>query len=131
MQRDTVNVFINIEKTIVKWLAQDYQRRRLRQAINRAYAAFAGQYPLWAESLFDKRFLRHKAAPLLNGYLTGESGPDAATLAKAWTEQMRYLDENLRQRHIAALTLVAADFLRLLEAELYDNQGSTFKVQFA
>ncbi|MDQ4075722.1 MAG: hypothetical protein M3220_05675 [Chloroflexota bacterium] len=112
-----MNILMKTEGLLAKRLLADYNRRRLQHAARRAYAAFAQQHERLVESLFDERFLMRGAAPLIPGYLD-RSTPDAVALASAWTNQMWYRDEAMRQRLIEQLKPVAADFLRLLEAEL-------------
>jgi len=46
-------------------LGIDPQRRAFQTALARAYNAFAQQYPDLAAFLFDKTFLKTKAAPVL------------------------------------------------------------------
>lgn len=84
-----------------------------RTALDTAFAAFAARYPRWAESLFDRHLLARVA-----------EGADALAaltpraLADAWTRQFGYRDEGARERDVARLAPVAADFLGLLWAEL-------------
>jgi hypothetical protein len=48
------------------WLPLRRERRALRQAMRRAYASFASQYPEWAAAYFDKHFLSRRVVPLLS-----------------------------------------------------------------
>ena len=93
------------------------RQRALRRALQSVYGSFASQYAQWVDSFFDDLFLRVRATPLL---LDGWESPrrlTSAQLAAAWRAQFsptNTLADGLR----AEATLVAATFLKLLEAEL-------------
>lgn len=113
-----MNPIMKIENIVTSWLERKYQQRTYRQAVSRAYSIFAQRYPEWAASHFDEYFLTHDAAFLLARIGQGVTSPRPFTLAYVWSYQMTWFKEETRQRLIAELTPVAADFLRLLEAEL-------------
>lgn len=94
--------------------------RRLvfRMALKRAYSSFASYYPQWAASLFDEYFLCHGQAALLSGYMQAGRLPQATELALSWEAQLGPASPAVRERRIAELTPVAADFLDWLTLEL-------------
>ena len=110
-------VMIPLTKVIFRWLppatkAPGWVRGlAFRMALKRAYASFAGYYPQWVASLFDDHFLSHGAASLLAGYVRDGSLPQPIELALAWDEQLGPVTPAVRERRIAELTPVAADFL--------------------
>jgi len=113
-----MNATVNIKQTVQNRLVRKYRQRAFRQAVTRAYASFARQYPEWSASLLDEHFLTHNAAPLLLRVGQGLASSTAFALAHIWSQQLRWYDEETRQKLVAELTSIAADFLRLLEAEL-------------
>lgn len=110
---------LNIKQVVQNWLGWKNQRQAYRQAVTRAYTTFARQYPEWAASHFDEPFLRHDAAPLLLRVGYGVASTQGFALAVVWSRQMTWPREVIRQEFIAELTPIAADFLRMLEAELH------------
>jgi hypothetical protein len=93
-------------------------RRKLDRAIERAYGAFARQYPRWSDSLFDGYFLRRQILAAVEPSRSCVCLPGPVELARAWTDQLSYFNEETRQRHIAGLTPMAEAYLRGLELEL-------------
>jgi hypothetical protein len=67
----------------------------------------------------NEHFLTQQVAPLLVCSLVESRQPDPVELAEAWTEQLSWFDEAMRQRHIAKLIPAISDFLSCLEAELH------------
>jgi hypothetical protein len=94
-----------------------YQTRPLNQAIAHAYASFAEQYPEWVAALLDEYFLTHQAVPLLTRAAEEGNLFDPVELAKAWSEQLTWFNEQHRQSIIADLIPVAANFLHTFEEE--------------
>jgi hypothetical protein len=95
-----------------------YQTRPLNQAVTHAYVRFAKQYPEWTAALFDEYFLTHQAIPLLT-HIAKDSNPlDSIELAKAWSEQLTWFNEEHRQSLIAELIPVAGSFLHTFKEEL-------------
>lgn len=117
-------VMIPLTKVIFSWLppatkAPGWVRGlAFHIALKRAYASFAGYYPQWVASLFDDYFLSHGAASLLAGYVRDGSLPQPIELALVWDEQLGPAASVVRERRIAELTPVAADFLDWLAVEL-------------
>jgi hypothetical protein len=117
-------VMIPLTRAIFSWLppatiAPGWVRGlAFRMALKRAYASFAGYYPQWVASLFDDYFLSHAAASLLAGYVRDGSLPQPIELALVWDEQLGPTAAVVRERRIAELTPVAADFLDWLAVEL-------------
>ncbi|MBE7555294.1 MAG: hypothetical protein HS126_29950 [Anaerolineales bacterium] len=87
-------------------------------ALKRAYTGFAGYYPQWAASLFDEHFLNYGATSLMVGYIRDGRLPQASPLALDWDAQLGPDSPAVRERRIAELTPVAADFLDWLTLEL-------------
>lgn len=97
-----------------KWI----RRLIFRAALKRAYIRFAGYYPQWAAALFDEYFLQHGAMSLLAGYVQEGRLPQPSELALAWDAQVGANSLAVRERRMAELTHVAADFLDWLALEL-------------
>lgn len=89
------------------------QRRRLSAAIQHAYNQLSERYPEWTDSLFDKWFLSHRAAPLL----ADSTPPTAIELAVAWDQQLGGSAKRRADR-IAKIMPVVSEFLHLLEEAL-------------
>jgi hypothetical protein len=106
-----MNTMTKMEGRAADWLAQDYRRRAERDAIRRAYAAFALYYRRWANSLFDLTFLAAVPPETL------EQG-DAARLAEAYVAQLTTYDKSALNRRSVQMALpVAAAFLQLRAKE--------------
>jgi hypothetical protein len=122
-------VVMNMPNSLATWLLQQatwvqtYLRRLLLQAaLERAYCVFARRHPRWAASLFDRCFLHSAAAPLFAYYAQTGRPPTPADLALAWLDQLG-LDAPARlSSGLAEVTVVAADFLDYLAAELEPYQ---------
>jgi hypothetical protein len=119
----TAAVMMPLTKAVFNYIpattAPGWVRRLVfRAALKRAYTGFAGYYPQWAASLFDEYFLDHGAASLLAGYMREGRLPQASQLALAWDGQLGPNSAAVRERRIAELTPVAADFLDWLSLEL-------------
>ena len=95
------------------------QRKALREALNWAYTVSARDYyPKWASYLLDPEFQALGEHHLEDCYLKGIACLNPTELAGFWANQMEWLSEETRQRHIDELVAVASRFLRCLEAEL-------------
>jgi hypothetical protein len=93
--------------------------RAFRTALAHAYTVSAHQYyPKWASYLLDEEFQARGARRLRACYLLGVACFQPADLAAFWADQMGWLNEEVKQRHIGELVPVASRFLRCLEAEL-------------
>lgn len=101
------------------WLERAYHRQALRGAIARVYPVFARQYPEWANYLFDPPFLHHRAFALLAYYQEHKVVPAPFELVRLWAEQFAWSNLEMKERHVAHLMPVAADFLRRLDKELF------------
>jgi hypothetical protein len=117
-------VAIPLTRTVFNWLpsrlkAPGWVRDlTFRMALKRAYTSFASYYPQYAASFFDEYFLNHGAASLLVSYRRDGSLPQPVELALVWEAQLGPAASAVRERRIAELTLVAADFLDWLAVEL-------------
>jgi hypothetical protein len=119
----TAAVVMPLTKTVFNYIpattAPGWLRRLVfRAALKRAYASFAGYYSQWAASLFDEHFLNYGAASLMAGYFRDGHLPQASELALVWEAQLGPNSPAVRERRIAELTPVAADFLDWLTLEL-------------
>jgi len=93
----------------------DPERRGFQIALARACTDFTQQHPAWAAALFDQHFLTQpEVVELLSRLLARRGQPDPARMAALWAAQLHHADPT----HHAEATTVAADFLRMLEAEL-------------
>jgi hypothetical protein len=93
--------------------------RAFRTALTHAYTVCAHQYyPKWASYLLDEDFQARGARRLRACYLMGVACFQPADLAAFWADQMGWLSEEIKQRHITELIPVASRFLRCLETEL-------------
>jgi hypothetical protein len=117
------NAVMPLAKAVFSWLpatkASAWVRALVfRMALKRAYASFAGYYPQWVASLFDEHFLRHSVASLLAGYVQTGTLPQPIELVLAWDEQLGPTTPAIRERRLAELAPVAANFLDWLAVEL-------------
>jgi hypothetical protein len=95
------------------------QGKALREAVNWAYAVSARDYyPKWASYLLDPDFQALGEHHLRDCYLNGVACLNPTELAGFWADQMGFLSQETRERHVAELVPVASRFLRSLEAEL-------------
>jgi type II secretory pathway predicted ATPase ExeA len=93
----------------------DPERRGFQIALARACTDFTQQHPAWAAALFDQHFLTQpEVVELLSRLLARRGQPDPARMAALWAAQLHRADPASR----AEAATVAAEFLRLLEAEL-------------
>ena len=93
----------------------DPERRGFQIALARACTDFTQQHPAWAAALFDQHFLTQpEVVELLSRLLARRGQPDPARMAALWAAQLHRADPASR----AEAATVAADFLRMLEAEL-------------
>lgn len=102
------------------WFRRQIRRRSLKRAITRAYASFAQQYPDWVDYFFDEYFLGQRAFPVLACYLEYKALPTSFELARVWAEQFAWSNLEMKERHVAQLMPVSADFLRRLNQELFN-----------
>ena len=87
-----------------RWQAR-IDRRIRQQAVERALAEFAVEQPRWSASLFDAEFLAKPAARAAVDDL------DAASLAKAWSEQFPTTGGQRSEREVKRLLPVTTSFL--------------------
>jgi hypothetical protein len=99
-------------------LKRNIQRRAFRVALVRAYTRWAPHHWEWVDYFFNEHFLTYRAGPYLIDCLADNTRPDPVELAALWAEQVRWCDEELRQRRIDRLVPVAVHFLACLETEL-------------
>ncbi|WP_049767549.1 AAA family ATPase [Roseiflexus sp. RS-1] len=93
----------------------DPERHGFQIALARACTDFTQQHPAWAAALFDQHFLTQpEVVELLSRLLARRGQPDPARMAALWAAQLHRADPT----HHAQAATVAADFLRMLEAEL-------------
>jgi hypothetical protein len=115
---DSVN---QIERSIMKWLVQNYQRRTLRRAVHQAYAAFARTYPDWVASLFDEHFVTVHLLPLMQRATETGDKVTAAQVAELWSQQVSMLPTR-RHKHSTRILPIAAHFLCMVADELAQTQ---------
>jgi hypothetical protein len=102
------------------WFKRQILRRSLNRAITRAYTSFVREYPDWVDYFFDEYFLSQRAFPLLADYMAKNAMPTPSELARVWTEQFTWFNPEMKERHMAQLMPVAADFLRRLDREVFN-----------
>jgi hypothetical protein len=100
------------------WLGRQFQRWMLRRAIAQTFAAFAPQNRDWVDYAFDEWFLTQRAFSLFSHALEHHTWPTPVELARLWSEQFAWVNDETRARHTTALIPVAADFLSRLKLEL-------------
>ena len=111
---------LNINNILRIQLKRNSQGQAFQAALTWAYLTCARHYyPKWTSYFMDEEFRTHGAALLLGCYLKNGAYPEPAELANIWADQMMWLSEEVRQRHIAELVPVASRFLLCLEAELH------------
>lgn len=88
--------------------------RSERAAVERAYAAFAGEHPGWVAGFFDKDFLLRHGSDVIAAALHGlqSRSQAAAELARRWDRQLGPATTAIRKRRIADVTPVAEHFVR-------------------
>jgi hypothetical protein len=105
------------------WLRRRLQRAALRAAQAQAFACFAEEHPLWAESLFDQYFLSHHAASLVARALDPANRPTPFEFAEAWFTQCAAPGTTAQDADMAEVAMVALAFLRHLDAALQPYQA--------
>ena len=105
------------------WLHRRLQRAALRAAQAQAFAHFAHEHPLWAESLFDEYFLSHAAAPLVARAIEPANYPTAFEFAEAWFTQCAAPGTTAEGVNLAEATMAAFAFLRHLHTALQPYQA--------
>jgi hypothetical protein len=105
------------------WLHRRLQHAALRAAQAQAFARFAQEHPLWAESLFDEHFLNHAAAPLVARALDPANRPTAFEFADAWFTQCAAPGTTPQGVNLAELAMAAFAFLRHLDTALQPYQA--------
>jgi hypothetical protein len=110
---------LSIRRALQAASARRAQRKALRGALAWAYTVSARDYyPKWASYLLDPEFQALGERHLRDCYLRGVACLNPAELAEFWADQMGFLTQEIRQRHVVELVPVASRFLRDLEAEL-------------
>ncbi|HEU5099908.1 MAG TPA: hypothetical protein VFU22_12845 [Roseiflexaceae bacterium] len=104
------------------WLHRKMQRAVIRWACKHAYACFAAEHPLWAESLFDAHFLAHAAAPLVARAIEPSNRPTPAEFAAAWFAQCSAPGASARDANLVEVAMAAAEFMHHLDAALQPYQ---------
>lgn len=111
-----------IKNIVPKWAEQLSQVRAFRVALINAYTTCAGHYyPKWSSYFYDEQFRAHGAAHLLASYRGNATRPEPSELANIWAEQITWLSEEAKQKHIDELVPVASRLLYCLEIELHDQ----------
>ena len=111
-----------IKNIVPKWAEQLSQVRAFRVALINAYTTCAGHYyPKWSSYFYDEQFRAHGAAHLLASYRGNATRPEPSELANIWAEQITWLSEEAKQKHIDELVPVASRLLYCLEIELHDR----------
>jgi hypothetical protein len=105
------------------WLHRQLQRAALRMALAQAFARFAAEHPIWAESLFDEHFLNHHAAPLVARVLESANPPTAFEFAEAWFVQCAAPGATAEEANLAEVAMAAFTFLSHLDAALQPYQA--------
>ncbi len=119
-----MNTFKRLEQGIASRLTRLTDQHATQRAIGRAYAAFEKNNPDWTNSMFDKHFLQHGAATIIEKYMRGDDTPDAEELASAWVRQLG-ASSALRPRLQTDALPVAAEFLHLIQKEMADRAVPT------
>jgi hypothetical protein len=120
-----MNTFKRVEQGIASRLTKLTGQHAKQRAIGRAFAAFEKKHPNWASSMFDKHFLQHGAAAIIEKYMRGDDASDAAEeLASAWVHQLG-ASSALRPWLQADALPAAAEFLHLIQGELADRSVPT------
>ncbi len=112
-------------KNVVKWAFESEQklqdtlrRLALQVALEQAYRAFARTYPRWADSLFDRHFVRREVAEAVWRAVQDGGQPAPAELALAWLSQFGPVEAERLKYRLPEVTPIAADFLAYLDREL-------------
>lgn len=100
---------IEIERSLIRRLTIDAERRARRLARRRAICRFARSHALWYQSLFDERLLLSLPDDFMKRCAT--------SLARAWATQFPYYRDSSRERDVRRLEPVAREFLQILAEE--------------
>lgn len=99
-------------------LINNFEQRLFRDALTRAFTAWAPQHWEWVDYLFNEHFLTHRVAPLLATCRQDGIQLDPVKLANIWAEQLTWFDDEMKQKHMAKIVPAATDFLLCFETEL-------------
>ncbi len=113
---------LNINRLLAGLRERNSRRRAFRGAMTWAYTTCGRHYyPKWASYFLDEEFQMLGEGRLRKCYLQGIACMGPVELARVWADQMEWLSEGAKQRHIAELVPVADRFLRVLVSELSDR----------
>jgi hypothetical protein len=100
---------LSLERALLRRLARHARRCSLEHARRNAIERFARSQPLWYQSLFDPTFLRSLPDDFFKR--------SPASVARSWTVQFPYLNEERREHDVEQLLPVAEQFLSILAEE--------------
>ncbi len=116
-----METFMHLERNMMQWLVQRYQKRTLRRAVTLAYRAFANRNPQWVAALFDEYFVLTHVLPLLQNAAKSGDKVTPLQIAELWARQVSMLP-SMRQQHTARMMLAATHFLCMVADELAATQ---------
>ena len=113
---------LNINRLVAGLRERNSRRKAFRGAMTQAYTTCARHYhPKWASYFLDAEFQMLGEGRLRECNLKGIACMGPVELARFWADQIEWISEDAKQRHIAELVPVADRFLRVLVSELSDR----------
>jgi hypothetical protein len=112
-----METFTKLERVVMQWLVQSYQRRALRRAVRHAYQTFARRHPNWVAALFDDYFVRAHLLPMLQSAAEHGEPLTPNQVADQWAQQISTSPAR-RQQHSARIAPAATRFLCMVTDEL-------------
>lgn len=77
----------NIINRLSQQVDDCYARSQRQAIVQSALIAVVKRHPDWADVGFDEHFVTHRGASLFDNYFQTGQLPDAAAIAKAWSNQ--------------------------------------------
>ena len=111
-----METFLTFERTVVRLLTQDYQRRIWHAAVQRAYASFAKRYPEWVATLFDEHFVQTHLLPLLVHASWKAVTVTPEQVARLWAQQISILPTRQQQYAVDVLPTATYFLARVADA---------------
>lgn len=119
-----METFTKLERAVMQWLVQSYQRRALRRAVRHAYQTFARRHPNWVAAFFDDYFVRARLLPMLQSAAERGEPLSPNQVADQWAQQITS-SPTRRQQIRARIIPAATRFLCTVTDEL--NNESVYE----
>lgn len=116
-----IAIVLKLERTLMQWLARDYQQRSLHNAVTTAFVRFSSLHPRWVALHFDYDFVTRHLLPML--ILAIETGVPVTSeqVAEQYAVQISPFPQ-LRAHYQTEVMPAAACFLHLVDTALEDTR---------